>query len=410
MSKNIPNLRFKGFSEEWKKNKLEDIVDRVTRKNTNLESTLPLTISAQHGLVDQVTFFNKQIASKDISGYFLLKKGEFAYNKSYSKDFPWGAVKRLDKYEKGVLSTLYIVFIPENVNSDFLVSYYDTNRWHKEVSMRAAEGARNHGLLNITAKDFFKTELKIPSTEKEQQKIGTLFKQLDDTIALQQQLIDQQKQYKRTMLKKMFPQEGGYVPEIRFEGFSGDWDEFKLGEISDKVTEKNKNNLFSETLTNSAEYGIINQREFFDKDISNKKNLDGYYIVRPDDFVYNPRISNFAPVGPIKRNTLGRTGVMSPLYYVFRVHNVNKMYLETYFSSNGWHKFMKLNGDSGARSDRFAIKDSVFREMPIPIPSAEEQQKIGSFFKLLDDTIALYQKKLEDYQQLKKALLQRIFI
>ncbi|MEB7430999.1 hypothetical protein NEN51_13160 [Enterococcus lactis] len=142
-----------------------------------------------------------------------------------------------------------------------------------------------------------------------------------------------------------------------------------MGDISDKVTEKNKHNEFSETLTNSAEYGIINQRDFFDKDISNEKNLNGYYIVRPDDFVYNPRISNSAPVGPIKRNKLERTGVMSPLYYVFRVHDVDKTFLEKYFSTNGWHKFMKLNGDSGARSDRFAIKDSVFREIPIPVPS-----------------------------------------
>lgn len=165
-----------------------------------------------------------------------------------------------------------------------------------------------------------------------------------------------------------------------------------MGEISEKVTEKNKNKIYSETLTNSAEYGIINQRDFFEKDISNEKNLDGYYVVHPDDFVYNPRISNLAPVGPIKRNKLGRTGVMSPLYYVFRIDGVDKTYLEKYFSSNRWHIFMKMNGDSGARSDRFAIKDSVFREMPIPIPSNLEQTRIGNFLKQLDDTITLYHR------------------
>lgn len=200
------------------------------------------------------------------------------------------------------------------------------------------------------------------------------------------------------------------IPKLRFKGFSGEWKEYKLGDISDKVTEKNKNNTYSETLTNSAEYGIINQRDFFEKDISNKKNLDGYYIVRPDDFVYNPRISNQAPVGPIKRNNLGRTGVMSPLYHVFRVHDdVNKSYLETYFSSNGWHKFMRLNGDSGARSDRFAIKDSVFREMPIPLPLTEEQERIGDFLKELDDTIALQKQLVDQQQQYKKAMIQKMF-
>lgn len=199
------------------------------------------------------------------------------------------------------------------------------------------------------------------------------------------------------------------TPEIRFPGFTEDWEQRKLGEISEKVTEKNKNNIYSETLTNSAEFGIINQRDFFDKDISNEKNLDGYYVVRPDDFVYNPRISNLAPVGPIKRNKLGRTGVMSPLYYVFRTHNVNKTYLEKYFSSNSWHIFMKLNGDSGARSDRFAIKDSLFREMPIPFPSIEEQTEISNFLKKLDDTIALHEQELTILKQTKQGFLQKMF-
>lgn len=200
-----------------------------------------------------------------------------------------------------------------------------------------------------------------------------------------------------------------HTPKVRFAGSTADWEQRKLGEISEKVTEKNKNNIYSETLTNSAEFGIINQRDFFDKDISNEKNLGGYYVVRPDDFVYNPRISNLAPVGPIKRNKLGRTGVMSPLYYVFRTHNVDKTYLEKYFSSNSWHIFMKLNGDSGARSDRFAIKDSLFREMPIPIPSIEEQTKIGNFFKQLDDTIALHQQEIAVLKQTKQGFLQKMF-
>ena len=199
------------------------------------------------------------------------------------------------------------------------------------------------------------------------------------------------------------------VPELRFPGFTDDWEERKLGDISYKVKEKNKTGEFTETLTNSAEYGIINQRDFFDKDISNAKNLTGYYVVKNDDFVYNPRISNFAPVGPIKRNKLGRTGVMSPLYYVFRTHDIDKNYFEKYFDTVYWHRFMELNGDSGARADRFAIKDSVFVEMPIPYPTMDEQQKIGSFFKQLDDTIDLHQRKLDLLKEQKKGYLQKMF-
>lgn len=198
-------------------------------------------------------------------------------------------------------------------------------------------------------------------------------------------------------------------PDIRFEGFVDDWEQRQLGKISDKVKEKNKTGEVKETLTNSAEYGIISQRDFFDKAISNSKNLESYYVVKNDDFVYNPRISNFAPVGPIKRNKLGRTGVMSPLYYVFRTKDVNKNFLEKYFDTNYWNHFMELNGDSGARSDRFAIKDSVFSEMPIPYPLIVEQEKIGQFFIVLDDTITLHQQKLELLKKTKKSYLQKMF-
>ena len=201
---NKPILRFKNFSDDWEQRKLKSLVKRITRKNKNLESNLPLTISAQHGLVDQITFFNKQVASKDVSGYYLVKKGEFAYNKSYSSGYPWGAIKRLDNYDKGVLSTLYIVFKPIDIASDFLVSYYDTTFWYKEVSMRAAEGARNHGLLNISAQDFFETELVTPTQPEEQEKIGAFFKQLDNTIALHQQKVNDYQQLKKVMLQQMF--------------------------------------------------------------------------------------------------------------------------------------------------------------------------------------------------------------
>ena len=173
----------------WEQRKLGDLVERITRKNQDLESDLPLTISAQYGLIDQNEFFDKRIASKDVSGYFLVKNGEFAYNKSTSSDAPWGAIKRLDRYDMGVLSTLYIVFriLDEaQTNSDYLVTYYDTDLWHKGIKAIAAEGARNHGLLNIAPADFFETSLSIPQDIEEQKLIGKYFKELDSLIALHQ--------------------------------------------------------------------------------------------------------------------------------------------------------------------------------------------------------------------------------
>jgi len=165
---------------------LGEIAHRVIRKNEEGVSDLPLTISAQLGLVDQRDFFSSQVASRDLRGYYLLKKGEFAYNKSTSGDSPWGAVKRLTRYEKGCLSTLYICFGLDEGDPAFLVTYYETNRWHKGIRMIAAEGARNHGLLNIAPIDFFEIKLTLPSEIEEQSRIGLFFQKLDSLITLHQ--------------------------------------------------------------------------------------------------------------------------------------------------------------------------------------------------------------------------------
>ena len=202
----VPEIRFKGFTGAWEQRKLSDIAERITRKNTHLESTLPLTISSSYGLIDQYAYFNNRVASRNTRNYYLIKNGEFAYNKSYSDGFPFGSVKRLDRYAMGVLSTLYIIFSIDyrKVNSDFLVSYYDTKNWHHQVALRAAEGARNHGLLNISADDFFETELKIPMNLDEQKKIGSFFDQLNSFITLHQRKLEMLKNVKQAFLEKMF--------------------------------------------------------------------------------------------------------------------------------------------------------------------------------------------------------------
>ena len=200
------------------------------------------------------------------------------------------------------------------------------------------------------------------------------------------------------------------VPAIRFAGFTDPWEQRKLGEIADKVTEKNLDGNITEVLTNSAEYGVINQTEFFDHAVAKESNIAGYYVIAPGDFVYNPRISATAPVGPIRRNTLGIHGVMSPLYTVFRLTDaVDGTYLSHFFKTNGWHGFMKLEGNSGARSDRFSIGDATFFEMPIPVPSSSEQHAIGSFFSRLDDLITLHQRKYDKLVIFKKSMLEKMF-
>lgn len=183
----------------------------------------------------------------------------------------------------------------------------------------------------------------------------------------------------------------------------------KLRDIADKVTQKNSAYLVSETFTNSAEKGIISQEDYFERTITNDKNISGYYIVNPDDFVYNPRVSTLAPVGPINRNKLGRTGVISPLYLVFRVHNVEPGYLEWYFKSNAWHNFMLENGNTGARSDRFSISDTEFFSMPIPLPPMNVQKIIANTLDTLEIKINYAKVEAEKLRNFKSSMLTKMF-
>lgn len=196
---NVPTLRFAEFTDEWGKYELSHFVTRITRRNKNNESSLPLTISAQYGLVDQISFFNKTVASVDLSGYYLLYNGDFAYNKSYSNDYAWGAVKRLDKYEKGCLSSLYFVFRPnDNIDSDYLTHYFESSKWHKGISNIAGEGARNHGLLNLAVDDYFATKHYLPSLP-EQKKIARVFNAITRRIGIQNKIIEDLKVLKKEL-------------------------------------------------------------------------------------------------------------------------------------------------------------------------------------------------------------------
>ena len=209
----------------------------------------------------------------------------------------------------------------------------------------------------------------------------------------------------------MFPQQGETVPRVRFKGFDGEWKICELKQFAFKVTRKNCDKEFTKTFTNSAEFGVINQNEYFDRTISNSENIGGYYVVENNDYIYNPRVSTLAPVGPINRNKLGYTGVVSPLYLVFKTNNIDKDYLDVFFNTNLWHRYMKLEGNCGARFDRLSISDELFFEMPIILPSNEaEQHQIASYFRNLDIQISEQEKRLEKLKQIKAACLDKMFV
>ena len=314
---------------------------------------------------------------------YLLKHGDILYSNINSISH----MGKVAKYQGN--SPLYhginlLRLQPENnINSDFLLYLLNTEKcrnWAKTRANQAVSQASiNQSLLTTQ-------EIAISSFE-EQKKIGDYFHNLDHLITLHQ--------------SKSF----WYILKS-IVSCTLYWEQRKLGEIADKVVEKNFQLQERDVFTNSAEFGIIDQKDFFDHEIVNKNNIGGYYVVSPNDFVYNPRISVTAPVGPINRNKLCKRGIMSPLYTVFHPRNMNEIFLEFFFKTNKWHKFMEYNGDSGARSDRFSIKTELFYAMTIPFPSHEEQSKVGICFEYLDNLITLHQ--LEPYNLIFKAIAYRI--
>ena len=313
----IPSIRFHGFDDAWEQRKLGELVDRVVRKNTNNESTLPLTISAQYGLVDQITYFNNRVASRDVSNYYLVLNGEFAYNKSTSDGYPFGAVKRLDLYEKGVLSTLYIVFAPkkeQQIDSDYLTVFFDTDRWHKGVAERAAEGARNHGLLNISAEDFFDIDLSVPKDIVEQKQIGAFIRQLDNLITLHQRKFEKLTNVKKSMLEKMFPRNGSCYPEIRFKGFTDPWEQRKVGDL---LIERNQQAPMSDEyplMAFIASEGVAPKGERYDRSALVTDTVNKLYKkTEKGDFIYS---SNNLETGSIGLNKYGKACI-SPVYSIF---------------------------------------------------------------------------------------------
>ena len=219
-----PKLRFPGFDEPWKAEKLSDFAERVTRKNTNNETSLPLTISSKDGLVDQISYFNKTVASKDMSGYYLLKNGEYAYNKSYSVGYDFGSVKRLDRYDMGALSTLYICFALKKHDSDFIKAYFDSLKWYREIYMISAEGARNHGLLNVPTDEFFDTKHYMPQDSAEQRKIADFMIALEHRIEAQQSLVDNLKKYKRGVVRTLLSPKRCSIKNVK-------WTTSRIGDI-----------------------------------------------------------------------------------------------------------------------------------------------------------------------------------
>ena len=376
------SMIFTASTFSWEQRKLGELVDRVVRKNTNNESTLPLTISAQYGLVDQITYFNNRVASRDVSNYYLVLNGEFAYNKSTSDGYPFGAVKRLDLYEKGVLSTLYIVFAPkkeQQIDSDYLTVFFDTDRWHKGVAERAAEGARNHGLLNISAEDFFDIDLSVPKDIVEQKQIGAFIRQLDNLITLHQ----------RECIS-FTARAGRRILTANKKRNTSSWEQRKVGDL---LIERNQQAPMSDEyplMAFIANEGVAPKGERYDRSALVTDTVNKLYKkTEKGDFIYS---SNNLETGSIGLNKYGKACI-SPVYSIFEPTGIaDSDFLGRRLVRKDFINAM-VKWRQGVIYGQWRIHESDFLKIEITVPSVEEQRKIGAYLDQLDNLITLHQRK-----------------
>jgi type I site-specific deoxyribonuclease specificity subunit len=408
MEKKKPQIRFNGFEEEWVTTTLGDIAVRVVSKNDDNGVILPLTISAQYGLISQTEFFNSRIAAKDVRGYYVIKKGEFAYNRSTSEFSPFGAVKRLDRYDAGVLSTLYIVFrlSSEQIQSNYLVNYFSTSNWHQYIAENAAEGARNHGLLNITAEDFLKTPIKAPIVPEEQKKIASFLTTLDKLIAKLEAKLDKLRKLKQALLEKMFINvNGGYkAPQIRFKGYTDKWQVKELGEVAifNPPNQPLRERFYYIDLE-SVEKGSLKVKEQVTKRMAPSR---AQRTLEFNDILFQtvrPYLQNHYL---FKKKTQNNQWVASTGYALLRP----KIYPELLYTMLLSKGFMQEIMQRCTGSTYPAINSKKMIDIKVGCSSVQmEQQLIGDLFILLDDQLNKTSTKLTKLRNIKQSLLQKMF-
>ena len=374
---------------------LSDFSERVTRKNTKNETNLPLTISSKDGLVDQISYFNKMVASKDISSYYLLKEGEYAYNKSYSVGYDFGSIKRLDRYPMGALSTLYICFALKRHNSDFIRAYFDSLKWYREIYMISAEGARNHGLLNVPTEDFFQTIHYLPQDTREQRKIANFIITLDRRIDAQQSLVKSLKKYKRGALKAVFTQ------QVSFSAKPQKWDKYKMGDLISLQSGQD----FAPAEYNDQEIGVPYMTGAScivkgETAVSRWTQTPRCYAYKGDTLL----VCKGSGSGAVVRLTQEKVHIARQFMSLRANEKMTSdfcYYLTEFLSDR-----IKRNATGLIEGiDRGTVlNQTVF------LPPLHEQKKIARFFSKLDFTITAHENMLDTLINERTGLMQRLFI
>ena len=394
-----PNIRFKGFTDPWEQRKLGDIITEY-KETVDSDCTLPiLTSSKTEGVILQEEHFGRK-QQHDITGYNILPRNYCTYrNRSDGVDFTFNINKCCDK---GIISKFYPVFSGKNSDVFFLSLVLNNS---EEVVREIAYTCTGTGQKVLSFLDLQKMKVRVPNFD-EQKEIAAYFDSLDHLITLHQRKYNKLLNVKKSMLEKMFPKNGSNIPEIRFKGFTGPWEQRKFTDITFLSGEKNKDNLPYESYSVTNENGFVPQNEQFENGgtmaTADKKM---YYIVSKNSFAYNPARIN---VGSIGYYDGPENVIVSSLYEVFKTsEDIDDRYLWHWFKSNNFKKLIEQYQEGGVRLYFYYDKLCM---CSLPTPSIQEQIKIGRYFDNLDNLITLHQRELEKLQNIKKSMLEKMFV
>ena len=390
--------------EEWETRSLSDISAEIT-ESVGTKELETLSISAGIGFVNQAKKFGKELSGKQYKKYTVLHKNDFSYNKGNSKKYPQGCIYRLIDREEAAVPDVFECFRINNQNNIYFEQLFASGFLNKELSKRINHGVRDNGLLNLTGRDFYKSAVMVPPLT-EQKKIAEILQTQDKLLALQQKKIEELKKLKKAYLSKMFPKKGCNVPEIRFPGFTDPWEQRKLGELGTITTGSTPSTSIPDYYSDDGIVWVtptdICENITFEsaRKLSNLGQQVGRVV--PKNTIL---VTCIASIG--KNTMLGNTGSFNQQINGL-TPNENKY--DPYFlltESALWSAKMKSSAAAGTMQ---IVNRTEFSELRTWLPSLIEQQAIGNFFQQLDNLITLHQRELEKLQNIKKSMLEKMFV
>ena len=399
-----PALRFKGFTDPWEQRKLEEYLEVSSQKNFEGIYTKEdvLSVSGDFGIVNQIEFQGRSFAGASVANYGVVETGDIVYTKSPLKSNPYGIIKA-NKGKNGIVSTLYAVYKPkQSVNPEFVQIYFEQDaRMNNYMHPLVNKGAKND--MKVSAENALKGQIVFPDI-KEQRTISEFFRNLETLITLHQRKYEKLVNIKKSMLDKMFPQNGASVPEIRFKGFTDPWEQRKLKELYFQLTERNTDLLpYQKTLSVATMSFKTDGNGAADTSLANYKRL------RTGDIAFEGHTSKEFRYGRFVLNDVG-DGIMSPRFSALRpLHEMPINFWKYYIHYEPIMRKVLVNSTkAGTMMNELVIND--FLQGSILVPSMAEQQAIGRFFKQLDTLITLHQRKLDKLQNIKKSCLEKMFV